>query len=57
MEVRASHDKEFGMRDRDRRKDQEEPFEPLDWPDAQLDVDDEAFAEAIAQGREEELAA
>ena len=48
------------MRSRDRRQDVQQSFEPfgdLDWPDAQLDVDDEAFARAIAEGRGEELAA
>ena len=49
--------KEFGMRNRHRRQEPEESFEPVDWPDAQLDLDDEAFAEAIAHGRGEELAA
>lgn len=48
------------MRSRDRRQETQqsfEPFEDLEWPDAQLGVDDEAFARAIAEGRGEELAA
>ncbi|MDG2027833.1 MAG: hypothetical protein P8J50_12040 [Acidimicrobiales bacterium] len=48
------------MRNRDHRQELNQPFEPfgdLDWPDPQLDVDDEAFARAIAEGRGEELAA
>lgn len=45
------------MRNRHRRQEPEESFEPVDWPDAQLDLDDEAFAEAIAHGRGEKLAA
>jgi hypothetical protein len=31
----------------------EEHTEFAEWPDADLDIDDEAFAEAIARGREE----
>ncbi|GJM37798.1 MAG: hypothetical protein DHS20C19_11650 [Acidimicrobiales bacterium] len=48
------------MRSRDRRQEIQQSFEPfrdLEWPDAQLEVDDDAFARAIAQGRGEELAA
>ena len=45
------------MRNRDRRQEVSEPLDAIEWPDAQLDVDDEAFAEAIAHGRGEELAA
>ena len=45
------------MRNRDRHQEVSEPLDAIEWPDAQLDVDDEAFAEAIAHGRGEELAA
>jgi hypothetical protein len=45
------------MRNRDRHKEREESFDSIEWPDPQLDLDDEAFAEAIAHGRGEQLAA
>ncbi|MDW3217672.1 MAG: hypothetical protein R8F63_03580 [Acidimicrobiales bacterium] len=48
------------MRSRDRREDVQqslEPFQDIEWPEAELEVDDDAFARAIAQGRGEELAA
>jgi hypothetical protein len=45
------------MRNRNRRKESETSFDRVEWPDAKLGVDDKAFAEAIAQGREEALAA
>lgn len=45
------------MRNRDRRQEFEESFDPIEWPDAELGLDDKAFAEAIAHGRGEELAA
>ena len=45
------------MRNRQRRREPEKSFESIEWPDPQLDLDDEAFAQAIAQGREEEWAA
>lgn len=32
-------------------------FDPIDWPDAEIEVDDEDFARAIAEGRGKELAA
>jgi hypothetical protein len=48
---------EFGMRNRNRHYELEESFDPIEWPDAELEVDDRAFAQAIAQGRGEELAA
>ena len=35
----------------------EPPSEWSEWPDPQVDVDDEAFAAAIARGRELEAAA
>ena len=42
-----------------REDDQEffEPFDTADWPDDDLEIDDEEFARAIAEGRGEELAA
>jgi hypothetical protein len=45
------------MRNRNRHKESEESVEAIEWPDAELGVDDKAFAEAIAQGRGEDLAA
>jgi hypothetical protein len=45
------------MRNRNRRQELNESFDPIEWPDAQLEVDDKAFAAAIAEGRGEELAA
>jgi hypothetical protein len=45
------------MRSRDRHQEMQQSFDPIEWPDAQLGVDDEAFARAIAEGRDEELAA
>ncbi|MEZ5243453.1 MAG: hypothetical protein R2707_00685 [Acidimicrobiales bacterium] len=45
------------MRNRNRRKDLEKSFDPIEWPDAKLGVDDKEFAEAIAHGRGESLAA
>ncbi|MEM7141764.1 MAG: hypothetical protein AAF548_12110 [Actinomycetota bacterium] len=48
------------MRNRDRHQELNQSFEPFaatDWPDSELEVDDEAFARAIAEGRGEELAA
>ena len=44
------------MRSRDGRKEIEQPFDP-GWPDSGLEVDDEAFAKAIAEGRGKKLAA
>lgn len=31
------------------------PLEDIDWPDSSLDIDDDDFARAIAEGRGEEL--
>lgn len=45
------------MRNRHRGEELDEPFDPIEWPEAELDVDDQAFAAAIAEGRGEELAA
>ena len=45
------------MRNRDHHREYDEPLDSIEWPDAQLGVDDKAFAEAIAHGRGEELAA
>jgi hypothetical protein len=45
------------MRNRHQRKELNEPFDPIVWPDSKLDVDDDAFARAIAEGRGEEVAA
>lgn len=45
------------MRNRDRRHEEIDHYERVDWPDADLEVDDEAFAQAIAEGREAEVAA
>ncbi len=45
------------MRNRRQRRDSSESFDPIVWPEEELDVDDEAFARAIAEGRDEELAA
>ncbi len=45
------------MRNRNHRQEFDETFDPVEWPDAELGVDDKAFAEAIANGRGEELAA
>ena len=36
---------------------EDEVDEFIDWPDTDLDIDDEAFAEAIARGREDGEAA
>lgn len=52
------------MRDRGRRtawdpfdvEDEEwESIDDLDWPDSSLEVDDDEFARAIAEGREDEV--
>lgn len=45
------------MRHRNEQQDLWEPFDPLEWPEDDLDIDDEEFARAIAEGRGEELAA
>jgi hypothetical protein len=46
------------MRNRNRRqRELEKPFDPIEWPDPQVGADDKAFAEAIAQGRDEQQAA
>lgn len=34
-----------------------EPFDPVEWPEDELDIDDEEFARAIAAGRGDEVAA
>ena len=31
--------------------------DPIAWPDAKFELDDEAFARAIAEGREDQIAA
>ena len=45
------------MRNRQQREELPESFDPVEWPDAQLDIDDDAFARAIAEGRGEKLVA
>ncbi|MEQ8840899.1 MAG: hypothetical protein RIB98_07955 [Acidimicrobiales bacterium] len=45
------------MRNRNHQEEHDESFDSIEWPDAELGVDDQAFAEAIANGRDEELAA
>lgn len=30
----------------------DDTFDPAEWPESELDIDDEAFAAAIAKGRE-----
>lgn len=43
---------------RNRQQDQTpEQIEVTEWPDVQWEVDDEAFAKAIAEGRESHVAA
>ena len=32
-----------------------DPLDDIEWPDSSLDVDDEEFARAIAEGRGQEL--
>jgi hypothetical protein len=64
MEVRerthppdGNSEEELVMRNRRQRRDSSESFDPIDWPDEELDVDDDAFARAIAEGRDERVAA
>ena len=45
------------MRNRAQHREESEPFEPIEWPDDDLEVDDEAFARAIAEGRSHQRAA
>ncbi len=45
------------MRNRNRQQELNESLDTREWPDAEVGIDDEAFAEAIAHGRGEELAA
>ena len=49
------------MRIRDQRRHEQgdlwEPFDPVEWPEDELDIDDEEFARAIAAGRGDEVAA
>ncbi len=45
------------MRNRTYDEIDQEPFEPIDWPDAEIEIDDDEFARAIAEGRGEEIAA
>jgi hypothetical protein len=46
------------MRNRHRahERDTWDSFGPVEWPDADLDVDDEEFARAIEEGRAAEAA-
>jgi hypothetical protein len=45
------------MRNRRQRREPVESNDSIVWPDAQFDVDDVAFAKAIAEGRDEDIAA
>jgi hypothetical protein len=45
------------MRNRRQRRETIESNDSIVWPDDQLDVDDVAFARAIAEGRDEDIAA
>jgi hypothetical protein len=44
------------MRNRRRHRPDKERVDATEWPDAALDVDDEDFARAIAEGRAAEAA-
>jgi hypothetical protein len=48
---------ELVMRNRRQRRETIESDESIVWPDAEFDVDDDAFARAIAEGRDEDIAA